>query len=303
MIDISPKTKTLRTATARARVTASPQTIAAIRDRTVPKGDPLEVAKVAAVQAVKNTSQIIPYCHPLPVDFAGVEFELGPASIEVRCTVRAIYKTGVEMEALTGAAVAALTLYDMLKMLDTSMVIESVALLEKKGGKSDWVNPTETPLRAAVLVMSDSIAAGKKSDSSGLLIADTLKQQGIEVADYRIVPDDLDTIVATITDYADHRALDLVMTTGGTGLGPRDRTPEAMTRIIEHEAPGIAEATRAYGQERTPYAMLSRGRAGLRGRTLIVNLPGSRRGVAESLKALFPGLLHAFAMIRESRHD
>ena len=133
MIDISTKSKTLRTATARARVTVAPQTLAAIRDKAVPKGDPLEVAKVAAVQAVKNTSQIIPYRHPLPVDFAGVEYELGPTGIEVRCTVRAIYKTGVEMEALTGATVAALTLYDMLKMLDDTMVIESVALVEKKG--------------------------------------------------------------------------------------------------------------------------------------------------------------------------
>ena len=162
---------------------------------------------------------------------------------------------------------------------------------------------TKTPLRAAVLVMSDSVAAGKATDSSGLLIVETLKQQGIEVADYRIVPDDLETIVATITDYADHRALDLVLTTGGTGLSPRDCTPEAMARIIEREAPGIVEAVRAYGQERTPYSMLSRGRAGTRGRTLIVNLPGSKRGVAESLKALFPGLLHAFKMIRASRHD
>jgi molybdenum cofactor biosynthesis protein MoaC len=302
MIDISHKSKTLRTATARARVTASPKTLAAIRDRAVPKGDPLEVAKVAAVQAVKSTSQIIPYCHPLAIDFAGVEFELGQGSIEVRCTVKAIDKTGVEMEALTGAAVAALTLYDMLKMLDDTMVIEQVALVEKKGGKSDFVNEPPTPLRAAVLVMSDSVAAGRATDSSGLLIAETLRKQGVEVADYRIVPDDLDAIVAAVTDYADRRALDLVLTTGGTGLGPRDCTPEAMSRLIEREAPGIVEAARAHGQQRTPYSMLSRGRAGLRGKTLIVNLPGSKRAVAESLAALFPGLLHAFKMLRASGH-
>ena len=96
--------------------------------------------------------------------------------------------------------------------------------------------------------------------------------------------------------------MDLVLTTGGTGFGPRDRTPEAMAAVIEREVPGIPEAARAHGAERTPYSMLSRGRAGLRGSTLIVNLPGSSRGVAESLDALFPGILHAFKMIRGGGH-
>ncbi len=97
--------------------------------------------------------------------------------------------------------------------------------------------------------------------------------------------------------------LDLVLTTGGTGFSPRDNTPEAMLRVIEREIPGIPEALRAYGQERTPYSMLSRGKAGIRGSTIIVNLPGSRRGVAESLDALFPGLLHAFGMLRGGGHS
>jgi cyclic pyranopterin monophosphate synthase len=96
--------------------------------------------------------------------------------------------------------------------------------------------------------------------------------------------------------------LDLVVTTGGTGMSPRDNTPEAMQRVIGREIPGIAEAMRSYGQERTPYAMLSRGMAGVRGKTLIVNLPGSRNGVRESLDALFPALIHAFKMIRGGGH-
>ncbi len=93
-----------------------------------------------------------------------------------------------------------------------------------------------------------------------------------------------------------------MLTTGGTGFSPRDNTPEAMARVIEREIPGIPEALRAYGQERTPYSMLSRGKAGIRGRTIIINLPGSKRGVAESLDALFPGLLHAFGMLRGGGH-
>lgn len=303
MIDVSSKQDTLRTATAQARLSVGPQTLALIRAKKIPKGDPLEVAKVAAVQAAKHTSDIIPYCHSMPVVFVGVEYEFRELTILVRTTVKAIYKTGVEMEALTAAAVAALTLYDMMKMFDESMAIREVELLSKTGGKSDFKTVSETPLRAAVLVMSDSIASGRKSDASGQLIVARLKKEGLAVEDYRIIPDDAELIASTIRAYADERHLDLVMTTGGTGFSHRDSTPEAMAGVLEREAPGIAEAARAYGQQRTPYAMLSRARAGLRGKTLIVNLPGSRGGVSDSLNALFPGILHSFPMIRGGRHD
>lgn len=303
MLDVSKKVKTLRTATAEARLTLAARTIARIRERSVPKGDPLEVARVAAIQAAKNTSQIIPFCHPLPIDHVAVEFELRDVEIVVTASVKANYKTGVEMEAMTAAAVAALTLYDMLKMLDESMEITSIKLLSKTGGKSDFRSAFSVPLRAAVLVMSDSIAAGKKDDLSGRLISERLRTEGLIVDEYRIIPDDIPEIELTVRRYCDDLKVDLVMTTGGTGFSPRDNTPEAMARIIDREIPGIPEAIRAYGVERTPYAMLSRARAGIRGQTIIINLPGSKRGVAESLDALFPGLLHAFPMLRAGGHD
>lgn len=280
-----------------------------LRDGQIPKGDPLPVAKVAAVQAAKNTSAIIPYCHPLPVDFVGVEFDVQETAIVTRVEVKAIYKTGVEMEALAAASVAALTLYDMMKMLDEDMAIEGVRLVEKRGGKSDFRDARPggsgiagTQLKAAVLVMSDSIAAGKKQDSSGKLICERLKAEGIDVVDYKIVPDEEQAIESTLTDYADKQKLDLVVTTGGTGLSPRDRTPEAVTKLLDCQVPGIAEAARAYGQERTPYAMLSRSQAGLRGKTLIITMPGSKNGAAESLNALFPAVLHAFNMMKAGGH-
>jgi molybdenum cofactor biosynthesis protein MoaC len=302
MLDISPKYTTLRSAAACAVLHLKAETIARIQAGTIPKGDPLPVAKVAAIQAVKNTSQIIPYCHPLPVDYVGVEFRIGQDQIGAEVTVKAVYKTGVEMEALTGASVAALTLYDMLKMLDETMRIGGIELINKRGGKSDFRDSFAAPPRAAVLVMSDSITAGKKSDESGRAIQRRLEAEGAQVVDYRIIPDDVEAIAATLIDYADHDRLDLVLTTGGTGFSPRDNTPEAMLRVIEREIPGIPEAARAYGQARTPYSMLSRGKAGLRGATLIVNLPGSRKGVEDSLNALFPGLAHAFKMIHGGGH-
>ena len=144
MRDISRKITTLRTAVAQSTLRVSPSTITLIKENNIPKGNPLEVAKVAAIQAAKNTSQIIPYRHPLPIDFVGVEFDVGKSEIQARVEVKAIYKTGVEMEALTGASVAALTLYDMMKMLDDDMEILGVTLLSKKGGKSDFAKAQRT---------------------------------------------------------------------------------------------------------------------------------------------------------------
>lgn len=139
MRDISEKSVTQRTAIARAIVRARKSTIDLVRKNKVPKGDPLPVAKIAAVYAAKNTGQMIPYCHPLPVDFADCTFKVGKNTIEITTEVKATYKTGVEMEALTAASVAALTVYDMLKMVDAAIEIESVSLLKKTGGKSDFL--------------------------------------------------------------------------------------------------------------------------------------------------------------------
>lgn len=287
---------------AQAVLHVAPATIELIRNQQIPKGDPLPVAKVAAIQAAKNTSQIIPYCHPLPVDFVGVDFQLLDASIEITVTVKAIYKTGVEMEALTAASTAALTIYDMTKMLDESMEITGVKLLKKTGGKSDFKQSSKD-LRAAVLVLSDSVAAGSKEDLSGKLIVERLKAEGMELADYKIIADEPEQIAAAVKQYADEMSVSLVITTGGTGTSPRDQTPEAMSSVIEREVPGIAELIRSYGQERTPYSMLSRSKAGIRKNTLIINLPGSQNGVKESLDALFPSVLHTFKMLRGQGHD
>ena len=138
MWDVSGKDNTARTATAEAVLKAKRETLRAIREGSVPKGDPLPVAKVAAIQAAKNTPSIIPYCHPLPLTHVGVHFDLGMESITITVTTKTAYKTGVEMEALTAAAAAALTLYDMLKQIDMGMTIESIRLIEKTGGKSDF---------------------------------------------------------------------------------------------------------------------------------------------------------------------
>ncbi|MBL0060800.1 MAG: bifunctional molybdenum cofactor biosynthesis protein MoaC/MoaB [bacterium] len=296
MIDVSEKNRTLRSAIAESVLTVSQPVIERIKAGTVPKGDPLEVARVAGIMAAKRTSDIIPFCHPVPIEFIMIEHAISEDRITLTATIKGIYRTGMEMEAMTAAAVAALTVYDMLKMLDDNMEILSVRLLNKRGGKSDFKDAFATPLKTAVLVMSDSISGGKKTDASGLLIKERLTEHGIDVVSYEIIPDDRELITKTLIKYCDEDRVDLVMTTGGTGFSPRDTTPGSDVLCDRAEA-GIPEAIRSYGQERTPYSMLSRAKAGLRGNTLIVNLPGSKRGVQESLDALLPGMPHAFQMM------
>ncbi|MBI3315426.1 MAG: bifunctional molybdenum cofactor biosynthesis protein MoaC/MoaB, partial [Candidatus Omnitrophica bacterium] len=152
-----------------------------------------------------------------------------------------------------------------------------------------------------VIVTSDSTSQGTRSDKSGRLIEEKLRSFGIDPA-YEVIPDDKDLISAALEKYCG-RGMNLIVTTGGTGLGPRDVTVEATGTVIDREIPGVMEAARGYGQKRTPYAMLSRGLAGQKGKTLIVNFPGSSKGVEESLDALFPSLFHAYKMMKGLGHD
>ncbi|MBK9763720.1 MAG: bifunctional molybdenum cofactor biosynthesis protein MoaC/MoaB [Flavobacteriales bacterium] len=292
MIDITHKPTTLREAIASAIVTVSdPATILAVKEGRVPKGNVLESARVAALFGVKKTYELIPDCHPLPIEHAECTFQVRDMEIEVRMRVRTIYRTGVEVEAMHGASVAALTIYDMLKPIDKGVTIGSIRLVEKKGGKSDWKDRFGTPVKAAVLVISDGVAAGKKEDRGGVEVVERLGKLGVACSGTTVVPDEPEQITAQVKAWAGE-GYDLILTTGGTGLSPRDITPEAIAPLLDREVPGIMEAARAYGQARMPLAMMSRGIAGMIGRTLVITLPGSTRGAQETMDALFPFVLH-----------
>ncbi len=303
MIDITHKPTTLREATATARVIVSdPATIVAVKELRVPKGNVLESARVAAFFGVKKTHELIPDCHPLPIEHAEVSFEVGEMEIIITMRVRTIYRTGVEVEAMHGASVAALTIYDMLKPIDKGVTIGSIKLVEKKGGKSDWKDRFDSPVKAAVLVISDGVSSGKKVDKGGVEIVERLEKLGVECLGTTVIPDEPEQIAAQVKKWATD-GIDLILTTGGTGLSPRDRTPEAITPILDREVPGIMEAARAYGQARMPLAIMSRGIAGMIGRTLVITLPGSTRGVQETMDALFPFVLHVVKVQERSfRH-
>jgi len=302
MVDITHKIITQRTATAQAIVkVGSPETMQAIINKTVPKGDVLEVARTAGLFAVKNTSNSIPDCHPMPIEFTGIEYELLDDSVLIKVTVKAIYRTGVEVEAMHGASIVALTMYDMLKPIDKQVEISTIKLLHKKGGKSDYGVKENLNLSVAVIVCSDSVASGKKEDRAGKVISDKVKKMGMTVSNYTVIPDEVADIQETITKLCSGNK-DLIILTGGTGLSNRDVTPEAIIPMLDRRIPGIEEAIRSYGQDRTPYAMLSRSVVGFKGDTLIMALPGSTAGASESMDAVFPSVLHLFKILNGFNH-
>ena len=299
MVDVTNKLLTVRVAKAEGKINMRPETIAGIKDGELPKGNVLNTAKIAGIQAAKKTSGIIPLCHQLNLSFVDIEFEFKSNSIWVRSTVKTKESTGVEMEALSAVSIALLTVYDMCKAVDKTMEISGVKLIEKKGGKSD--HATVYRPKVGVVTMSDGVVRGTREDISGEILANGFLNSGC-VVDHRIVLEDgSDQLVPMIYDWIDS-GVELILTTGGTGLSPRDLTIEVLESIFESKLTGVEQALHAYGRGKIKTAMLSRLTAGLVKGTLVICLPGSPGATRDALEVLIPTIFHSFHMLKGEQH-
>jgi molybdenum cofactor biosynthesis protein MoaC len=311
MADVGSKPATARRAAAVGILRMGARAFALLRAGKLPKGDALAAAELAGVMAAKKTPELLPLCHPLPLDSVKVDFTLDSSlpGVRVRCEANTTAKTGVEMEALTGATVALLCVYDLVKPVDPVLEISDVRLEFKSGGKKGyWTHPkTKTPPKAAksprlgkavVITVSDRVSAGKAVDRSGPLLVEGLLSMGFMVAQPIVVEDTIEKIATAIKSSAQRSQV--VALTGGTGLSPRDVTPEAVSSVCSRLIPGVGEALRAAGGPAT--APLSRSLAGQLGSCVVVALPGSPGGVRDGIIVLRDLLPHAVHIARGGAH-
>ena len=302
MKDVGMKPESYRTAIATGILHAPPHCIELLRNGNTDKGDALKTARIAGILGAKRTDELIPLCHPLPIYRADVEYELEEAHVVITAVVETIGPTGVEMEALTAVSLTGLTLYDMLKphCEPEELCLDQVKLGQKKGGKSHFTRVLKESLAASVIVLSDTVASGKKADTAGQNVMEILEEANFGYIHYQVIPDSPEQLKALIEQQKNDYPL--ILTVGGTGLGPKDLTVETIQPLLTREIPGLMEAARSFGQRRTPYAALSRGVAGYIENSLILTLPGSRQGAKESLVAILPALVHLFDVPKNIPH-
>ena len=303
MVDVGAKAETRREALAGGRLVTTEEVVRLLVADGLPKADALATARIAGIMGAKRTSDLIPLCHPLPLDSVRIDLVAEGDSVRIEARAVTTGRTGVEMEALTAVAVAGLTLHDMVKAVDPSATLTDVQLLEKNGGKrGHWVREgREAPAAVQrsgggrVLVVSTGAAAGTREDTTGASIVDWLRQHGLSTPDAVIVAD---ADVASGLRSALEHGPEVLITTGGTGPSPTDATPEATAALLDRLLPGVAEALRA--RAGTPTAALGRGLAGITGGTVVVNLPGSTGGVDDGLTVLADLLPHLLRQVHGS---
>ena len=299
MVDVTDKVPTVRIAKAEGRIILLPETVLSITDDAIPKGNVLSTAKIAGIQAAKKTAELIPMCHQINLSFVDIEFDIQTESIVIKSIVKTKEATGVEMEALTAVSSAALTIYDMCKAVDKTMSIGEINLVKKVGGKSD--HATEYRPQVGVITISDSVSSGKNEDRSGPLLVSGFSDSGCSVEHKKVLPDGSDEFTSTIQNWI-MDGVELIITTGGTGLGPRDLTIESLEEIFDSKLPGVEQALHAYGRGKVKTAMLSRLTAGVVDGTIVICLPGSTGAVKDAINVLVPTIFHSFHMMKGEKH-
>lgn len=302
MRDVSEKVDTFREAAAEAHLSVGPVALAALREGRVPKGNAFEMARAAGILAAKRTSEIIPLCHPVPLDWVDLEFEIKGGGILITSRAKALWRTGVEMEALTAASVAALTIYDMLKPMDDDLEISFVRLVEKHGGMGDFEGKFEIPISAAVLMISDAECGDEAHQKAELeKMVEILRGQGVEADEYRLIDNDFDAIRAELKELSDRKGVHMVFTVGGGGIKYGDVGVQATKDVMERELTGLEGAIRRYRFRRDLRTVFSMGIAGIRGKTVLMTIPDGPEEVERLMRAVLPWLLGAIRDFFSSR--
>jgi molybdenum cofactor biosynthesis protein MoaC len=299
-IDVSDKIETLREAKAYGFIELNKETIEKIKLNQLPKGNLVEATKLCALYGAKATQQILPFCHPISIDFVEGEVNVKDNGIEVFATVRGIARTGYEMEALNAVSTMLLNIYDMCKGIDKNMAIKEIKLLSKKGGKSDYFEDLSGE-KAAVIVLSDRASKGEYEDKSGKIAIEMLKNLNAEVVHYEVIPDDKDMLIDRLKSLQNN--VNIIITSGSTGFSKRDMAPEATKEVIIKEMVGFEEIMRVYGYRKVPKSIMSRAVCGIINENcIVINLPGSSGGVKDNLSMIGGLIKHALKMARGEGH-
>lgn len=318
MIDVGGKETTRRKAVAKGSIRVSPATMQMIAKGDSPKGNILSIAEVAGIMAAKNTSQLLPLCHPLILDSVRIWFNLLDSElVEAHCEVICSAKTGVEMEALTGLNICLLTIYDLAKAVDPVIEIGDIYLKTKEGGKSGvWTHPRETKsppapvnstdlsfqnLKFAVGTLSDRASQGVYQDQSGSILRKFCSERSGLEEFYKVIPDEKEALHSLVMSAVE-RKVDVLLLTGGTGISKRDITPDVLQDICSKELPGFGELQRQFGARFTKASWLSRCSAYVVKETLVVLFPGSPKGAQQGLDCVGPLIPHAVKILRGEAH-
>jgi len=323
MVNVAEKSLTKRKAEATGTIRMSNEAFSLVRDKKLPKGDALALAEMAGISAAKQTANLLPLCHPLPLELVQVKCSLEEAhqSVRVQCVVATTAKTGVEMEALTGASVALLCLYDLIKMVDPALVVEQVRLNYKNGGKNGHWNHPESNLeskvdqskkesllaplllgvKCSVVTISDRVSQGFSQDAAGPIAVNWFNEHRATLLDSSLVPDEKVRIQSVVRDLI-KQGSQLIVTTGGTGMGPRDVTIQALQEISTKEIRGIGEFLRQEGSKVKRTSWLSSSTAFIIDKTLILALPGSPNAVFQGLTSLTHLIPHALHITNGGNH-
>ncbi|MBK9294775.1 MAG: bifunctional molybdenum cofactor biosynthesis protein MoaC/MoaB [Oligoflexia bacterium] len=316
MVDVGNKDVTRRRAIARGSIRLSSVTMQMIAKGDSPKGNILAIAEVAGIMAAKNTSNMLPLCHPLVLDSVRIWFDIGSNEVHANCEVICNAKTGVEMEALTGLNICLLAIYDLAKAIDPIIEISEIYLQKKEGGKSGlWSHPKAylatsvhslrdtsfEGIKFCVGTLSDRASQGIYQDESGALLRNFCKLRGGAEEFYKIIPDEAESLRKLVGATLEKKS-NVLLLTGGTGISNRDITPDIIKDMSSKELLGFGELQRQFGSQFTKTSWLSRASAYVVKETLVVLFPGSPKAVKQGLECIGTLIPHAVKMLRGESH-